>query len=73
MSSLDLVCVWFVCGDGWGEVSGTGDVNKDVMCLKFSGCAVCGVDQPDPLSMAVRINLKTRVETRSAGEWNLEA
>lgn len=72
MGSLDLVCVRFVCGNVWG-VSGTGDVNKDVMYRIFSECVVCGVSQRDPLKMAVRNDKKARVENRSAGEGILEA
>lgn len=52
---MDLAGVRLVCGNVWG-VSGTGDVNKDVMYRIFSKCVVCGVGQRDPLKIAVRID-----------------
>lgn len=55
MRLLDLVCVRFVWSGVWG-VSGTDDVNKDVMNRIVSACVVCGVGQLDPLKMAVRVD-----------------
>lgn len=55
MGLLNLVCVRFVWSGVWG-VSGTVDVNKDVMYRIFSACVVCGVGQGNPVKMAVRVD-----------------
>lgn len=55
MRLLDLVWVRFVWSGVWG-VSGTVDVNKDVMNRIFSACVGCGVGQSDPLKMVVRVD-----------------
>lgn len=55
MRLVNPVCVRFVWSGVWG-VSGTVDVNKDVMYRIFSACVGCGVGRWDPVKMAVRVD-----------------